>query len=239
MDRHSALSVPEPSPACDAGTESDAESGSSRTAPRAGASALAAGGAAAIPSATQTVTLAVENMVCGGCTRKVETALAAVPGVISARANLSSKHATVVVGKAQEADAAKLIGALDAIGFRATEFRPEALSATKQTVTLAVENMVCGGCMRKVETALTAVPGVISARANLSAKRATVVFGNGQAADAAKLIDALAAIGFRAAELAPETIDTTQDGGRGLLTPAGRCRLRGHEHHAVFRLGLG
>ncbi len=71
--------------------------------------------------------------------------------------------------------------------------------------------------MRKVETALTAVPGVISARANLSAKRATVVFGNGQAADASKLIDALGAIGFRAAELAPEAASNAQDGGRGLL----------------------
>ncbi len=218
MDRHSALSAPEPSPACDAGAESDAESGSCRTAPRAKANTLAAGSAAAIPPATQTVTLAVENMVCGGCTRKVETALAAVPGVISARANLEAKRATVVVGKAQEADAAKLIGVLDAIGFRSTEFRPEAMPSAKQTVTLAVENMVCGGCMRKVETALAGVPGVISARANLSAKRATVIFGDGQAADASKLIDALAAIGFRAAELAPEAAGAAQDGGRALLS---------------------
>ena len=72
--------------------------------------------------------------------------------------------------------------------------------------------------MRKVETALTAVPGVISARVNLSAKRATVVFGKGQVPDASKLIDALGAIGFRAAELAPETVETAQDDGRRLLS---------------------
>ncbi len=165
--------------------------------------------------------LAVENMVCGGCMRKVETALAAVPGVVSARANLSAKRATVVFGKAQDASAAKLIGALEAIGFRATEFLPEAMPSAKQTVTLAVENMVCGGCMRKVETALAAVPGVVSARANLSAKRATVVFEKAQDASAAKAIDALGAIGFRAAELAPEAIDTAQEAGRRLLMKLG------------------
>ncbi|MGC1586626.1 MAG: heavy metal translocating P-type ATPase [Rhodomicrobium sp.] len=87
-----------------------------------------------------------------------------------------------------------------------------------QTVTLAVENMVCGGCMRKVENALAGVPGVISARANLSAKRATVVFGNQQAAGAGTLIDALGAVGFHAAELAPEAIETQQDNGRRFLS---------------------
>ena len=172
-------------------------------------------------SGSQTVTLAVENMVCGGCTRKVETALTAVPGVISARANLPEKRVNVVFEKPQEAGAAKLIGALDAIGFGATEYLPQALPTANQTVTLAVENMVCGGCMRKVETALAAVPGVISARANLSAKRATVVFEKPQEAGAAKAIDALGAIGFRAAELAPETAETAQDSGRYLLMRLG------------------
>ena len=51
-----------------------------------------------------------------------------------------------------------------------------AKGAASRTITLAVENMNCGGCMRKVERALLEVPGVASARANLSARRATVVF---------------------------------------------------------------
>src|SRR5579864_7530912 len=74
------------------------------------------------------------------------------------------------------------------------------------TVTLAVENMTCGGCMRKVEAALSGVSGVTSARANLSERRATVFFEE-PAATAAQLIDALKAAGFRAAELAPGTYD--------------------------------
>jgi Cu2+-exporting ATPase len=45
-----------------------------------------------------------------------------------------------------------------------------------RTVTLAVENMNCGGCMGKIERALTAQRVVAAARANLSTKRVTVTF---------------------------------------------------------------
>lgn len=69
------------------------------------------------------------------------------------------------------------------------------------TTTLAVANMHCGGCMRKVEIALAAVPGVVSARANLSAKRVSAIHTPGQG-QAAVLIDALDRAGFVAAELA-------------------------------------
>ena len=86
-----------------------------------------------------------------------------------------------------------------------------------QTVTLAVENMTCGGCMRKVEKALLEVPGVASARANLSARRATVVFQETQGS-AAPLVDALGRIGFKAAELAPEAAGDSQNAGRQLLS---------------------
>jgi Cu2+-exporting ATPase len=69
--------------------------------------------------------------------------------------------------------------------------------------TLAVENMHCGGCMRKVEAALAAVPGVTAARANLSARRVTAMHGSADV-NAAGLVDALARAGFQAAELAPD-----------------------------------
>jgi Cu2+-exporting ATPase len=94
---------------------------------------------------------------------------------------------------------------------------PIGLGGANQTITLAVENMTCGGCMRKVEKALLEVPGVASARANLSARRATVVFEEAQGI-AAPLVDALGRVGFKAAELAPEALDSGQDTGRQLLT---------------------
>src|SRR5262245_15754754 len=74
------------------------------------------------------------------------------------------------------------------------------------TTTLAVANMQCGGCMRKIETTLAAIPGVVSARANLSAKRVSASHSPGTL-QAAALIDALDRAGFVAAELAPTCIN--------------------------------
>jgi Cu2+-exporting ATPase len=72
--------------------------------------------------------------------------------------------------------------------------------------TLAVENMHCGGCMRKVEAALTAVPGVASARANLSARRVTAMH-SATGVGAPDLVDALGRAGFKAAEVADDSAD--------------------------------
>ncbi len=74
-----------------------------------------------------------------------------------------------------------------------------------QTITLAVEGMHCGGCMRKVETALMAVPGVTGARANLTARRVTAV-ARGAEVNSIALIEALDKVGFKAADLPMDRI---------------------------------
>ncbi|MBP1887992.1 heavy metal translocating P-type ATPase [Sinorhizobium mexicanum] len=61
--------------------------------------------------------LVVPSMHCGGCMLKVETSLARLPGVTSARANLSTKR--VVVEWSQQGEAPALVETLDAIGFPA------------------------------------------------------------------------------------------------------------------------
>jgi len=85
---------------------------------------------------------------------------------------------------------------------------------------LAVENMQCGGCMRKVEQALAALPGVDSARANLSAKRVTAVHGS-TAVTTHQLVEALARAGFKAAELADDTANPAKQAERDLLKRLG------------------
>lgn len=72
--------------------------------------------------------------------------------------------------------------------------------ASLQQIVLAVENMNCGGCMRKVEQALRALPGVEAARANLSAKRVTVLHKPG-ATDLDRVVKALGDAGYKAGEL--------------------------------------
>jgi Cu2+-exporting ATPase len=78
------------------------------------------------------------------------------------------------------------------------------VSSSRHTTTLVVGDMHCGGCMRKVEQALAALPGVESARANLSARRVAVVTTS-RPASAEPFIAALQRAGFAASELAEDT----------------------------------
>ena len=68
------------------------------------------------------------------------------------------------------------------------------------TVTLAIDNMRCGGCLRSVERAALGITGVSSARASLTAKRLTVICDPAQAGEV-ELIGALERIGFHAAPI--------------------------------------
>jgi Cu2+-exporting ATPase len=79
------------------------------------------------------------------------------------------------------------------------------------TLTLAVENMHCGGCLRSVECAALKVPGAETARASLSAKRISVVYDQARAS-AADFIAALKDAGFTAAPL--ETARAQSDDAR-------------------------
>lgn len=76
--------------------------------------------------------------------------------------------------------------------------------SSSRVITLMVENMNCGNCIRKVETALTLLPAVESARANLSARRVSVVIRPQSKVTSEALIDALQTAGYPARELPPE-----------------------------------
>ena len=93
-------------------------------------------------------------------------------------------------------------------------------AARSVTTTLAVEGMHCGGCMRKVELALAAIPGVVSARANLSARRVIAVH-RASGVNSVDLVDALQRAGFRAAELAEANVDPAKAVDQVLLKRVG------------------
>lgn len=82
---------------------------------------------------------------------------------------------------------------------------------------LSVENMNCGGCMRKVEDALARLPGVTSARANLSAKRVTISIAEDADVSAPSIIEALARAGFKAGEVRGTVEDAAKSAERDLL----------------------
>lgn len=67
-------------------------------------------------------------------------------------------------------------------------------------VTLAVSDMHCGACILSVEGTLSKLPGVVTARANLSARRATIAYER-EKLSIEGLIAALTRAGHEAAEL--------------------------------------
>jgi Cu2+-exporting ATPase len=86
---------------------------------------------------------------------------------------------------------------------RPSDLAGQTLEAAPATLTLAVEEMHCGGCLRSVERAALRVSGVDSARASLAAKRVTVTYDPVQAGEV-DVIAALDRIGFTAAPVDAE-----------------------------------
>ena len=73
-------------------------------------------------------------------------------------------------------------------------------------MTLAVEGVSCAGCIRKIESGLIKLPGVIDARLNFTQRRLAVDWRDDQI-DAARIMEALERIGFRAHPFAPERVE--------------------------------
>ena len=102
------------------------------------------------------------------------------------------------------------------ITFRAQDAAQVTTEASFKSLTLAVENMHCGGCMRSVERAALGVAGVASARANLSAQRVSVAYDPARTGEPA-LIEALACAGFPAAPMQSVKPDAEQTRQKYLL----------------------
>ncbi|WP_395687672.1 heavy metal translocating P-type ATPase [Aestuariivirga sp.] len=104
----------------------------------------------------------VTGMTCASCVRRVEKAISSVPGVAGATVNLASEQATVTF--AGEQDTAAVIAAVRQAGY----------GVASETLQLGIGGMTCAACVRRVEAALTGVPGVISAAVNPATERALV-----------------------------------------------------------------
>jgi P-type Cu2+ transporter len=76
-------------------------------------------------------------------------------------------------------------------------------------MTLAVEGVACAGCIRKIESGLTKLPGIIDARLNFTQRRLAVDWRNDEI-DAARIIEAIEGIGYHAHPFAPERADADE-----------------------------
>ncbi|HDR9837074.1 TPA: heavy metal translocating P-type ATPase [Burkholderia multivorans] len=159
-----------------------------------------------------TIELGVDGMHCGGCTGRVQRALAGVPGVVDATVDLERQAATITARETVEP--ARLVDAVGAAGYRATvreavagsdamaaQAGHEASPGAAATVLLDIDGMTCASCVSRVEKALAKVPGVTHASVNLATERATVE----ASADvsAARLVEAVEQAGYQATPVEP------------------------------------
>lgn len=134
---------------------------------------------------TANLTLGIEGMTCASCVGRVERILKAVPGVKDVSVNLATESARISENDPTAMPA--ILAALDKAGYPAR---------VGETV-LTIDDMTCASCVGRVEKALKAVPGVISAEVNLATETARVRYAEGAVATG-DLLGASAAVGYPA-----------------------------------------
>ncbi len=141
----------------------------------------------------QTLNFEIDGMTCGGCVSRAEKAISSVGGVEKAEVNLATKGGRVILADGATAETARAVsGALRAAGY----------PAVSERMRLRISGMSCASCVSKVEGALAAVPGVLSARVNLADGTASVTaLGH----DASALIAAVKSVGYDAEPVASGT----------------------------------
>ncbi|MDG3042681.1 heavy metal translocating P-type ATPase [Roseicyclus marinus] len=135
---------------------------------------------------------AVDNLTCGSCVARAETALATVPGVESARVNLATRRADLRI--LPGFDPAALASAMTSAGYPVHPVDGVAMRAS-------VGNLNCGGCASRAEKALNALPEVLEAQVNLALKRADIRLAD--AADWPVVEAAMDKAGYPVADLDP------------------------------------
>lgn len=104
----------------------------------------------------------IAGMTCASCVRRVEVAITKVPGITAATVNLATENADVTFDRT--IDSAAVIAAINNAGYEVPVEKSE----------VEIEGMTCASCVRRVELAIAAVPGVLKASVNLATERATV-----------------------------------------------------------------
>jgi Cu+-exporting ATPase len=137
-----------------------------------------------IPSGTAQDSLGITGMTCASCVARVEKAIAKVPGVASASVNLATERAEIRYDGVPVREA--VVAAI-----RGTGYDVEAA-----TLEVGIEGMTCASCVLRVEKAIAAVPGVLSASVNLATERATIQATDGSPAMTTAIEAAIRGAGY-------------------------------------------
>jgi Cu+-exporting ATPase len=124
-------------------------------------------------------TIQIHGMTCAACVRRVERGLRDLEGVSDATVNFASEKASVEYDPGK-VDLASIKAKVADLGYEVVEQRPSSPEKLEKT-TISVAGMSCAACVRRVEKALLAVPGVEDAAVNFAASKATVAHSPGTA----------------------------------------------------------
>ncbi|WP_119165698.1 heavy metal translocating P-type ATPase [Algihabitans albus] len=167
---------------------------------------------------SKTLILPVGGMRCGDCAERVRKALSAVQGVRAAEVDVGQAQARVALATAdpdRSALAAAMIEAVTTAGYSVPDeapvlgpqqrsddcdgrptLAPLVETGSVRQVDLAIGGMTCASCVRTVESALTAVPGVMEARVNFATGRGRMAVEAG--VTPSQLLRAVEAAGYGA-----------------------------------------
>ncbi|MCB1476428.1 MAG: heavy metal translocating P-type ATPase [Rhodobiaceae bacterium] len=135
----------------------------------------------------------VEGMHCGNCASRLQAALEKVPGLEKIHVELALERAHFAAPDAGTVRAAE--AAVTSAGY----------AVPHQVVQLDIDGMHCGNCASRVETALNAVPGVLSASVNAASESARIEVAEG-VVQIRDLIAAVEGAGYKA--FPPKSADT-------------------------------
>lgn len=113
-------------------------------------------------------TLILRGLDCADCAQKVERAVLAIPGVEHAELSFAASRLAVEYDP-RRASYAEIARAVTDLGYRVEEPR-----APVQSGVLEIGGMDCADCVRKVERAVAALPGVRSAQVTFATGRMEV-----------------------------------------------------------------
>jgi Cu+-exporting ATPase len=114
---------------------------------------------------TQQLNLSIQGMTCTSCAHTIEKGLASVKGVDKAQVNFANERASIVYNP-RDVSPDVMVKEIEKLGYK----------AHIEKISLPIQGMTCASCVDKVEKALRALNGVISANVNLASERATIEY---------------------------------------------------------------
>jgi Cu+-exporting ATPase len=166
---------------------------------------------------SEKVRLHVTGMTCTTCARTIGKGLSETHGVKRADVNFASEEVSLDYDP-QKVNLAKIKDTIQQLGYGV---------ATKKSI-FPVSGMTCASCVARVESALSAVPGVVSVSVNLASEKATVEYTEDM-----RVADLQKAARDAGYELGPEA-ETLED-----VTTASQRDLRAVRNRLVVSIVLG